>query len=225
MNRFSSPTADSSIPSGATTMRAAKFIALVALVAGLTASTACDSEKTRTITETDTLTITRRDTVTLRDTVRFNEFRTFNQIERLGNPLVSEALLEKRDHGFHNSGEPSTDRTNFKAKLVKFITTVAGRSTATANALADALLPDMIVVQTDKVATTAGYLGHVLNANNYSGRRLQDDVVDVSLMAVFGPLVDPANVTPGLTTDNVPPFGGGPVPGTAFPYLAAPNAP
>ena len=100
-------------------MRTLKLVALIALVAGLTASTACDNTRTRTITETDTLTITRRDTVTLRDTVRFNEFRTFNQIERLGNPLVSEVTLEKRDHGFHNSGEPSTDRANFKAKATR----------------------------------------------------------------------------------------------------------
>lgn len=207
-------------------MRTLKLVALVTLVAGLTASTACDpGTRTRTITETDTLTITRRDTVTVRDTVRFNEFRTFNQIERLGNPLVSEVTLEKRDHGFHNSGEPSTDRTNFKAKVVKFIRTVAGRSEATANALADALLPDMIVVQTDKAANTAGWLSHVLNANAYSGRRLQDDAVDIGLMAIFGPLVDQNNTSPGLSTDNVPAFGGGPAPTTAFPYLAAPNAP
>src|SRR5205823_9147523 len=30
--------------------------------------------------------------------------RTYNQIERIGNPLVSEVFLQKRDHGFHNSG-------------------------------------------------------------------------------------------------------------------------
>lgn len=207
-------------------MRAAKLVSLVATVAALAASTACDPEtRTRTITETDTLTITRRDTVTLRDTVRFNEFRTFNQIERLGNPLVSEVTLAKRDHGFHNSGEPSTDRANFKAKVVSFIRTVAGRSEGTANALADALLPDMIVVQTDRAANTAGWLNHVLNANAYSGRRLQDDAVDIGLMAIFGPLVDPANTSPGLSTDNVPAFGGGPTPTGTFPYLATPNTP
>lgn len=211
-------------------MRPVKLVAFVAFVAGLTATSACRTD-TRTITETDTLTITRRDTirlrdtVTLRDTVRFNEFRTFNQIERLGNPLVSEVTLEKRDHGFHNSGEPSTDRANFKAKVVRFIRTVAGRSDATANALADALLPDMIVVQTDRAANTAGWLNHVLNPNAYSGRRLQDDAVDIGLMAIFGPLVDPNNTSPGLSTDNVPAFGGGPTPSGTFPYLATPNAP
>lgn len=198
-------------------------LTLAALVTG-----ACD-EKVRTITETvtrtDTLriTTTRVDTVIRRDTIRFNEFRIFNQIERLGNPLVSEALLPKRDHGFHNAGTPNTDRANFRAKIVAFITGVAGRSAATAGAIADALLPDMITVQTDRAASTAGYLSYVLNPAAYGGRRLADDVVDISLAAVFGPLLDPANVSPGLATDNVPAFGGGPAPTAAFPYLAAPN--
>lgn len=206
-------------------LNASKLLTLASLAAVVAAASAC--EKTKTITElkTDTLRITNtiRDTVTLRDTVRFGEFRTFNQIERLGNPLVSEALLEKRDHGFHNSGSPNTDRANFKSKLVKFITMTAGRSAATANTIADVLLPDMIKVQTDKVATTAGYLSYVLNANAYGGRKLSDDVVDISLGVVFGTIVDPNNASPGLATDNVPAFGGGPAPTGTFPYLALPN--
>lgn len=206
-------------------MKAGTWLVLATVAAAAASSTAC--EKVRTVTEfrTDTLRITNtiRDTVIKRDTIRFGEFRVFNQIERLGNPLVSEALLEKRDHGFHNSGSPSTDRANFKAKIVKFITTTAGRSSATANAIADVLLPDMITVQTDKAANTAGYLGYVFDANAYGGRKLADDVVDASLGVVFGPLVDPNNTSPGLATDNVPAFGGGPTPGTAFPYLAPPN--
>ena len=192
---------------------------LATIVAAARAATACERVKTVTEIRTDTLRITN----IVHDTVRFGEFRIFNQIERLGNPLVSEALLDKRDHGFHNAGSPITDRANFKAKIVKFITTVAGRSSGTANAIADVLLPDMITVQTDKVATTAGYLGYVFDPNAYGGRLLKDDVVDASLGVVFGPLVDPNNVSPGLATDNVPAFGGGPTPGTAFPYLAPPN--
>lgn len=207
-------------------MQAHRF-ALVALGAVAIATTAAceNSLETVTVVQRDTLRITntRTDTVIRRDTVRFNEFRTFNQLERLGNPLVAEVLLEFKDHGFHDVGTPNTDRQNFKAKVVAFITTVAGRSAATANAIADVLLPDMLVLQTDKAAATAGYLGYVLNPNNYGGRRLADDVVDVSAAAVFGPLIDPANTSPGLATDNVPAFGGGPVPTATFPYLAAPN--
>ena len=202
-------------------------LALLAIGAlALTATAACEKQvETITVVQRDTVRITtvRTDTVIRRDTLRFNEFRTFNQLERLGNPLVAEVLLEFKDHGFHDAGTPNTDRTNFKTKVVAFITGVAGRSSATANAIADVLLPDMLTLQTDKAVSTAGYLGYVLNPNAYGGRKLSDDVVDISAMAVFGPLVDPANVSPGLATDNVPAFGGGPTPTATFPYLAVPN--
>lgn len=178
---------------------------------------------TNPIIRVDTVRVTKTDTVIRRDTLRFNEFRIFNQAERLGNPLVAEVLLQKRDHDFHDGGVPSTDRTNFSAKVIAFITGTAGRSVATATAIANALLPDMLTLQTDKAANTAGYLSYVLNPQAYGGRLLANDVVDISLQAVFGPLLDPANVSPGLVSDNVPSFGGGPVPTATFPYLAPPN--
>ncbi|HXG69934.1 MAG TPA: DUF4331 family protein [Gemmatimonadaceae bacterium] len=161
------------------------------------------------------------------DSVRFAN-RVFNQVERLGNPLVAEVFLEMKDHGFHDVGTPNTDRQNFRFNIVRFITDSAGRSPQLAAAIADVLLPDMITLQTDKAPGTAGYLGFVLNPNAYGGRRLQDDAVDISLAATFGRLLDPANIDqtgakPGLATDNVPAFGGGPVPTNTFPYLAAPN--
>ena len=208
-------------------MHIKKFSVLVALPATLLVASllgACgDDVTTSPVIRVDTVRVTRTDTVIRRDTIRFNEFRVFNQVERLGNPLVAEVLLQKRDHDFHDAGTPSTDRTNFRTKVIAFITGVAGRSAATAAAIADALLPDMLTLQTDKAASTAGYLSYVLNPNAYGGRLLANDVVDISLLAVFGPLLDPANVSPGLVSDNVPSFGGGPVPTATFPYLSAPN--
>lgn len=206
-------------------MTAGRLGLLGASVLAIALTSACTNERETITFVNDTIRTTRVDTVIRRDTIRFNEFRTFNQVERLGNPLVAEVLLEFKDHGFHDQGTPATDRANFSGRVIRFITTVAGRSQATATAIANTLLPDMITAQTDKVASTAGYLGYVLNANNYGGRRLQDDAVDVSLMVVFGTLLDPNNASPGLATDNVPMFGGGPVPGSGFPYLANPNAP
>ena len=207
-------------------MQAHRFALLAVGALALTATAACENRlETVTVVKTDTLRITtvRSDTVIRRDTIRFNEFRTFDQVERLGNPLVAEVLLEFKDHGFHDVGTPNTDQANFKAKVVAFITKVAGRSAATANAIADVLLPDMLTLQTDKAVSTAGYLGYVLNPANYGGRKLSDDVVDISAAAVFGTLIDPNNASPGLATDNVPAFGGGPTPTATFPYLAAPN--
>ncbi len=145
--------------------------------------------------------------------------RMYNQVQRLGNPLVSEVFLAKRSHGLHGSTGPSTDVTLIRAELVTFVATVAGRNAAVQNTLATVLLPDMLIVQTDKAAGTAGWLSWAL-ADGYGGRKLADDVVDAGLMAIFGPLLDPSNVSPGLSTDNVPsdsPFS------ATFPYIAAAN--
>jgi hypothetical protein len=158
------------------------------------------------------------DTVTVASTMDQN--RVFNQIERIGNPLVSEVFLDKRDHGFHNSGIPSTDAANFKTKLEAFVKNVGGRSTTVQTTLSSVLLPDMLIVQTDKATNTAGWLTWAL-ANGYGGRKLNEDVVDAGLAAVFGGLLDQSNQTPALTTQRVPtndkPFL------TTFPYLAAPT--
>lgn len=146
--------------------------------------------------------------------------RLYVQVERLGNPLVSEVLLAKRNHGFHNAGKPSTDVVNHAAEVKAFVTNVAGRDASVANTLASVLLPDMLIVQTDKPGDTAGWLSWAL-ANGYGGRKLTDDVVDAGLSALFGSLLSPNNVSPGLTTDNVnvndKPFS------ATFPYLAAGN--
>lgn len=206
-------------------VRAVRLYAIVGAVAVAGITAACKDD-TRTITQTvfrDTGRVVFRDTGSRRvDTVRFGEFRIFNQVERLGAPLFAEVLLEKRDHGFHDAGVPSTDSVNFVDKVIKFITTVAGRDAAYAKTVADALVPDMIVAQLDKAPGTAGYLGQILvPATNFGGRKLPDDVVDLSLMVVFGnALGNNNNVSPGLVTDNVPsdsPFR------TTFPYLAVPN--
>jgi hypothetical protein len=146
--------------------------------------------------------------------------RTYQQIERLGNPLVSEVFLAKRNHGFHNKGAPSTDVANHSDEIRAFVATVAGRNTTVQNTLASVLLPDMLIVQTDRAGNTAGWLSWAL-ANGYGGRRLADDVVDAGLAAIFGPLLNAQNVTPQLASDNVgandKPFG------TTFPYLADPT--
>ena len=146
--------------------------------------------------------------------------RTFNQIQRLGNPLVSEVFLAKRSHPVHGSLGPAQDTLYIRAELKDFVKNVAGRNTTVQNTLAAVLLPDELIVQTDKDPGTAGWLSWAL-ANGWGGRKLTDDVVDAGLDAIFGPLLDPNNTSPGLETDNV---GANDVAfGTTFPYLAAPH--
>jgi hypothetical protein len=148
--------------------------------------------------------------------------RVFTQRERLGNPLVSEVMVVKAHHHAHNTGLPSTDVAEFTDDVTGFITGVAGRDPAYANAIAGALLPDMLLTypRRDNVnpATPVFWLSWVFGG--YGGRTLGDDVVDIGLGALFGSLLgNTNNVSPGLTTDYVPyndvPFG------TTFPYLAS----
>jgi hypothetical protein len=199
-------------------------LAFVGLVLG--GAAACDSDPTRIISEIQEVVVT--------DTVRVgNPNLVFNQIERLGNPLVSEAMLEKRLHGFHNTTNPRTDVANFRDDLIRFVRDVAGREQAYAEAVADALLPDLLLVFPNRApgvtssntddSALVGWLTFALAPDNsgYGGRKLDnDDAVDKALSVVFGSaLGNTNNVSPGLTTDNVP----GPrnEPNT-FPYLAAP---
>jgi hypothetical protein len=153
--------------------------------------------------------------------------RRYNQIQRLGNPLISEVLLAKRSHGTHGSIGPESDAGTIGPEIVTFITTVAGRSVDYANTLGGALLPDMLIVQTDKDPAGAGWLTWLPLApfaNGWGGRTPADDVTDLALLAVFG---DPFGADPAgaagkeaLTTDNVAtdsPFL------ASFPYLANPN--
>jgi len=146
--------------------------------------------------------------------------RGYNQVQRLGNPLVSEVFLAKRSHATHGSIGPNQDVALLSAELKNFVKTVAGRNATVQNTLAAVLLPDELIVQTNKATSGAGWLTWAL-ADGWGGRKLNDDVVDAGLAAIFGNLLDPNNVSAGLTTDNVGandhPFG------TAFPYLAPPN--
>src|SRR5437764_15496178 len=158
------------------------------------------------------------------DAVQPSVARSYNQVQRLGNPLVSEVFLAKRSHDAHGSVGPSQDVSFFRAELVSFVATVAGRNTTVRNTLASVLLPDMLIVQTDKAQNTAGWLSWAL-ANGYGGRKLTDDVVDTGLSAIFSDLLDPTQAVckPGalpLCTDNVGSHGAFT---STFPYLAPPK--
>lgn len=151
--------------------------------------------------------------------------KSYDQVQRLGNPLVSEVFLAKRSHPQHAAIGPEQDVAMIGDEFKSFVTGTAGRSQTLANTLASVLLPDMLIVQTDKATTTAGWLTWLPQlGNGWGGRKLPDDVVDLGLLAIFG---DPFGIDPagavgkaGLTTDNVAsdsPFL------ATFPYIAVKN--
>ena len=150
--------------------------------------------------------------------------RTYNQVQRLGNPLVSEVFLAKKDHPLHGSIGPSDDAATFGANVKGFVAAFRPQATALQATLAGALLPDMLIIQTDKAGSTAGWLSWAL-ANGYGGRKLTDDVVDIGLSGIFSDLLDATQsvckpFTLPLCTDNV---GSHATFATTFPYLGAPK--
>ncbi|MEO7501456.1 MAG: DUF4331 family protein [Gemmatimonadaceae bacterium] len=143
--------------------------------------------------------------------------RTYTQIERLGNPLVSEVFFPKRDHGLHNNKGPSDDTktmdqggTDVRGHIRAFVSSFGPTRTETTIATLSAVLaPDMLMVFPNRstAAGNVGWLTWALKPNvGYGGRLLTDDVVDVGLSSVFGNALDPSQpVLAGLTSDNVGP--------------------
>jgi Domain of unknown function (DUF4331) len=154
--------------------------------------------------------------------------RVYVQIDRLGNPLVSEVFFPKRDHGLDNNTSPINDvqpmssgGSDVPGHIRAFVSSFPGRTEKTITTLQAVLAPDELLVFPNRAPTTAGWLSWALSAG-YGGRKLTDDVVDIGLSAVFGNALDPAQpVLAGLTSDNVGPsvrsFS------STFPYLEVPR--
>ncbi len=150
--------------------------------------------------------------------------RAYDQVQRLGNPLVSEVFLLKKDHPYHGSIGPAADVAAFTSPMKAFVAQFRPNATTLQNTLTAVLLPDMLVIQTDKDPTTAGWLSWALS-NGWGGRKLSDDVVDTGLTAIFSSLLDPTQAvcapsTLPLCTDNV---GSHATFAATFPYLGAPK--
>jgi hypothetical protein len=152
------------------------------------------------------------------------ESKVYDQIDFLGNPLVAEVTIVKANHDAYNRTMPYASDT-YRPQTESFITDVAGRPVAYAQVVSSVLYKDMLIVDSSKPASSAGWLSWALS-NGYGGRKLTDDVVDIGLFAIFSSLLSPdgASCAPGalpLCTDNVSandkPFS------SAFPYLAAPT--
>lgn len=150
--------------------------------------------------------------------------RVYDQVEFLGNPLVSEVTITKANHNAYNRTQPYNTST-FLPQSAQFITQVAGRPQSLAATLGSVLYPDVLVVDSSKDPSTAGWLSWAL-ANGWGGRKLNDDVVDLGLVAIFSSYLSPtgASCAPGqlpLCTDNV--GANDKTFSTTFPYLAAPT--
>ena len=152
----------------------------------------------------------------------------WTQIERLGRPAVKEAFEAYDSHDKTNRSTPTNDPL-LPDDIYNFTTTVAGRSPAIANVLKAVLIPDEIAADLSQKGVSAAYLGVETGGatgSKFGGRGLNDDVIDISLGAIFGNTIpalklapDDGKEVPALESDHVGPQQ---MYGKTFPYMNAP---
>jgi hypothetical protein len=151
---------------------------------------------------------------------------TYQQIELLSRPAVKEAFEAFESHDKTNRSEPYHDpvlRTQIKSFAMNF------RNAKTADTLQAVLYPNEMLVDLSQNATTASYLGYETGGatgSKFGGRGLSDDIIDISLGALFGNTLsalglipDDRKEAPCLTTDNV---AYDKMNTTTFPYIQSP---
>ena len=162
----------------------------------------------------------------------------FVQQDRLARPAVNEALatVTASRHAINNAATPvavngsNGDSATVKNDILAFMNFPAGRSAAIANALASVLVPDVLVADLSQMGVPAAYLGVEtggFTGSKFGGRALTDDVIDIDLGAIFGPVIpalglapDDAKELPQFETDNIGPHSDYL---NVFPYLGAPH--
>lgn len=125
----------------------------------------------------------------------------FEQIERMGNPAISTALIPLNLKDLFNIGEPADDAADFAGTIVASLTAL-GTSQANIDILAGVAVPDTIKYDP---SVPVGYP---------NGRALADDVIDTLFFFIF----NQTGVT-DLVGANDKSFL------STFPYLAEPHQP
>lgn len=123
------------------------------------------------------------------------------QEDRFGLPAVATVFIPTAQKDAYNEAAPAGDVANYRDEIYDGLLAF-GNSMASANALADALTPD---IQPIDVTSGAGFL---------NGRQLDDDVITAELGLIFG-----SNAA--LNDDHVDANDKAFL--TTFPYLAAPT--
>lgn len=158
----------------------------------------------------------------------------YTQVERLARPAVKELFQAFANHDGTNRSSPAAQPVSSQTlyqEIGSFTTTVAGRDAAHAATLQAILIPDEISADLSQTGT-GSYLGvetggaTAADKDKFGGRTLQDDVIDISLGAVFGNtlsalglIADDNKEVPCLTTDNVPSQAAADNVTATFPYV------
>ena len=124
---------------------------------------------------------------------------SWKTVDRMGRPAINTVFNSTdADKDAFNAGVPADDQANFRANVVNTLLAL-GNDSATANALADFLLPDILTIDVSQPTAFP------------NGRALSDDVIDTELDLISGGAV------PSDCVDNDNDFRG------QFPYLGRPN--
>jgi hypothetical protein len=157
--------------------------------------------------------------------------KVYRQQDRLARPVVNEvfATVANNRHQVNNMISPKDDKFELKNDIESFLVFPANRSVAIRNVIKAVLVPDMLMA--DFSGSGAAYLGFETGGatgGTFGGRKLTDDVVDISLGVVFGTTISDLGLAPAdgheipsLTSDNVGAEGKHFL--AQFPYLGNPR--
>jgi hypothetical protein len=157
---------------------------------------------------------------------------TYTQIDRLARPAVNElfATVANNRHQVNDEDGPSNDVNQLKNDIDSFLIAPANRSTATRAVIESVLVPDMMKADLSQ-SGVAAYLGTETGGatgGKFGGRKLSDDVIDISLGIVFGNTVSALGLAPDdgaeiptLTSDHVDDSGKHFL--ATFPYVGNPR--
>jgi hypothetical protein len=143
----------------------------------------------------------------------------YQQQDQMGRPALATVFISAANRDKFNTTPPSQQSAAFSTEITDKLTAfgfVTNILEITKAQFTSVLATDVLNVSTTGV--TAFYDPTTSPITALTGRRLQDDVIDVELTLIFGGINGAAN--PGLTCDHVSgnekPFL------SSFPYLAAP---
>lgn len=140
---------------------------------------------------------------------------TYNQVDQMARPAINTVFVGAAKKNQFNTTTPSAMSAAFKADFMGVLAGFGYTANAlgqNADAFAGLLATDVLNVKLNGKTTFFD------GTNVLTGRALNDDVIDVELLLIFGGPTGASN--PGLTSDNVNANDKAFL--TSFPYLATP---
>lgn len=156
---------------------------------------------------------------------------SYIQQDREGRPFLKTILstVTNNRHQVYDMDNPTDDAGQSKSDFLGFFNFPAGRSAAISNAAASVFIPDVLVADLSQ-SGKAAYLGVEtggFTGGKFGGRALTDDVVDIDLLTIFGPVIPALGLAPDdgkekaqFGTDNVGPHSDSL---NVFPYVGVPH--